>query len=224
MSDSLANDLLVFPVFLGPLSPLFALFIPYVHQPPCLLLQFLFIFSQQVPDLFDGFPSGLNLVLLVVPVDGAFRTDRVVAAEAEVSQLFFWVVGTGVLWLECVALFGVRSIGGLGDGWRSVVLAGRGIQHFISVSVSLPLSAPMFVGSRLDHITISGLVPTIPISTPTGPTRVAPVVDLLAGVQRIVYSLQLHHTRLVQLGLLSAAGTGVHLGDRGGTGELSGSF
>jgi hypothetical protein len=55
--------------------------------------------------LLDGFTSSLHFVVFMQAVDGAFRTDGIVAAEAKISQFFFCVVGAGVL--QLVSLFGV---------------------------------------------------------------------------------------------------------------------
>ena len=105
MGQLLLHVILLLPTLLAPFSTHLLASITASQQISCSLVQFYLIFSQKPSNLLDGFTSSLHFVVFVQAVDGAFRTDGIVAGEAKISQFFICVVGAGVL--QLVSLFGV---------------------------------------------------------------------------------------------------------------------
>lgn len=100
---------MILPAVLAPLSALLLSLVSSAQEVAGLLVQFLLVFLQQAPDLLDGLPGGLHLVVLMHAMDGAFRADGFVARKAKVGEFLFCVIRARVVQVMS-SFFGVGAV------------------------------------------------------------------------------------------------------------------
>ena len=221
MGQLLLHVILLLPTLLAPFSTHLLASITAGQQIRRSLVQFCLILSQKPSNLLDGFTSSLHLVVFVQPVDGAFRADGIVAAEAKISQFLFCVVGAGVL--QLVSFFGVRCVRWLRDRCGRIVFwiawRNRGGR---SVVILFPVFSRVFYrlirfGTNLT--VVFGILPAsvriIRCKTPIG-------FGFSPSLETVVNPLQFLHAGGVEFCFLAAASAVIELNDAESTFEFLG--
>jgi flagellar biosynthesis component FlhA len=109
MVELLFNVVLVLSAVITPLSTLLLSTLFYRQKIASFLVKLLLVLLQKASNLFDGFPSCLDLVVFVHSMNSALRADWIVAGEAKISEFFFNVIRAGILKLIS-AFFGIGRI------------------------------------------------------------------------------------------------------------------
>lgn len=152
-------------------------------------------------------------------MNSTFRTDWSIASKAKIRKLFFLVIITRIHYLLSSLFAWYSSIAWL---WNWSILRCRSLFVFSWFWIILELISPWFsiVSALFIFVWIIIVIPIWPFVLVGSSWRFVSIFFLT--FYRIIQSLKLHDTRLIQLGFLTTFSACIDLDEMMHTGELCG--